>query len=126
MASQEAAVVVTEIENSLSAHIPGVRATAELSKLTQYEVVTLYGLEQGDWYWFNRLINQSGIPHVGTLLLDAVLEYCRERNYSILNQVNAYGDVSQHDLEDWYIRKGFTPVDSNKYGNALLKWVPSG
>ncbi len=122
MVSQGQEVVVTEIGNSISAHIPDVRATAELSKLTQYEAITLYGLGQGEWYWFNRLINQSGIPRMGTLLLDAVLEYCKKRSYSILNQVNAYGDIGQKELEDWYIRKGFTPVDYGKYKNALLKW----
>ena len=116
-------VTIVEVGDSISAHIPDIRATAELSKLTQYEYETLYGLTSGTWFWFNRLINQSGIPNLGTLILDKVLEYCQGKNYSILNQVSAYGGLSQKDLEDWYIRKGFTPVDYKKYGNALLKWV---
>lgn len=116
-------VVITEIEGNITAHIPGVRAVAELSKLDQYGV-TLYGLGPSNWLWFNRLINQSGIPRVGTLLLDEVLRYCGEKDYSIVNQVSAYGAVSQRELEDWYIRKGFTPVDYKKHGNTLLKWTP--
>jgi len=102
----------------------GIRATAELTKLAQSEAA-VFGLESDTWLWFNRLINQSGIPRVGTLLLDGVLKYCGEKNYSIVNQVNAYGTISQKELEDWYIRKGFTPVDYKKHGNALLKWVPN-
>lgn len=116
-------VVVTEVEENITAHMPGIRATAELTRLSPSEAAS-FGLEANNWLWFNRLINQSGIPRVGTLLLDGVLGYCKEKNYSIVNQVNAYGAVSQQDLESWYIRKGFTPVDYKKYGNTLLKWAP--
>lgn len=116
-------VVITEIMGNITAHIPDVRATAELSSIANHEVI-MFGLVPNNWFFFNRLINQSGIPHIGTLLLDEVLKYCSEKNYSILNQVNAYGDISQKELEDWYMRKGFTPVDYKKYGNALLKWLP--
>ena len=116
-------VTITEYMDNITAHIPGIRETAELSQLGQLGT-EIYGLEPKHWLWFNRLINQSGIPHVGTLLLDKVLEYCKEKNYSIANQVSAYGDISQQDLENWYIRKGFVPVDYSKYGNAFLKWVP--
>lgn len=69
-------VVITEIEGNIAAHIPGVRATAELSSLANHEVI-IFGLEPNKWYWFNRLINQSGIPRIGTLLLDEVLKYCK-------------------------------------------------
>lgn len=116
-------VIITEIEGNITAHIPDVRAVAELSSLDKSEAI-MFGLEPNIWYWFNRLINQSGIPRIGTLLLDEVLKYCKEKEYSILNQVNAYGDISQQELEDWYIRKGFAPVNYEKYGNALLKWLP--
>lgn len=116
-------VVITEIEGSITAHIPDIRATAELSSLANSEVI-MFGLEPNKWYWFNRLINQSGIPRIGGLLLDGVLRYCKEKDYLILNQVNAYGDISQRELEDWYIRKGFTPVNYEKHGNTLLKWLP--
>ncbi len=116
-------VEITELGNGITAHIPGLMARAELSRLDESGVAT-YGLEPDSWFWFNRLINQSEYPHIGTLLLDEVLGYFRRKNYSIVNQVNAYGDISQKDLEDWYIRKGFTPVDYGKHGNALLKWVP--
>ena len=119
--SQE--VTITEIADNITAHIPDVRATAELTRLNNSEAIS-FGLEPNNWFWFNRLINQSGEPGIGTLLLDKVLEYCSVKNYLIVNQVNAYGDVSQKELEDWYIRKGFTPVNYDKYGNALLKWLP--
>jgi len=118
-------VVVTEVEGNITARIPGVRAVAELTRLTPSEAAT-FGLEPDSWLWFNRLINQSGMPRIGTLLLDEVMRYCGERGYSIANQVNAYGDISQEELEDWYIRKGFSPVDYGKYGNAFLKWSPEG
>lgn len=114
---------VTEYMDNVTVHIPGVRATAELSKLGRSGAET-FGLEPNEWLWFNRLINQSGIPRVGTLLLDKVLEYCEEKNYPIANQVSAYGDINQQELENWYIRKGFVPVDYKKYGNSFLKWVP--
>ncbi len=114
-------VKIVELEGNITAHISGVRATAELTRLGESGTAA-FGLEPDTWFWFNRLINQSGEPNIGTLLLDKVLEYCREKDYSIANQVSAYGDISQKDLEDWYIRKGFTPVDYKKYGNAFLKW----
>ncbi len=114
-------VVITEIGGNITAHMSGIRATAELSRLLAPEAVS-FDLEPDNWLWFNRLINQSGIPRVGSLLLDRVLEYCGEKSYSIVNQVSAYGAISQKELEDWYIRKGFSPVDYKKYGNTLLKW----
>lgn len=117
------APTVSEIYGNITVSIPGVRAAAELSVLDP-SGAALYGVDPDNWLWFNRLINQSGIPRVGTLLLDAVLNYCREKNYSIINQVSAYGDVKQRELEGWYIRKGFSPVNYKKYGNALLKWTP--
>lgn len=116
-------VVIIEIGDSITAYIKDVRATAELSRLNNSEAIG-FGLEPNNWFWFNRLINQSGKPRIGTLLLDEVLKYCSGKSYSILNQVNAYGDISQKELEDWYIRKGFTIVNYEKYGNALLKWLP--
>lgn len=116
-------VTIVEIEGNITAHIPDVRATAELTSLPPHEAIML-GLEPNHWLFFNRLINQSGIPRIGTLLLDEVLKYCKEKKYSIVNQVNAYGDISQSELEDWYMRKGFIPVDYKKYGNSVLKWLP--
>jgi len=116
-------VKITEIEGNVTAYIPGMRVRGELSRIDQATATDL-GLEPDNWLWFNRLISQSEIPRAGTKTLEKILEYCKEKNYSIVNQVNAYGDISQEDLENWYIRKGFTPVDYEKYGNTLLKWVP--
>lgn len=114
---------VSEVQDNITVRIPGIRAAAELSVLEPY-FVTTYDLPEGNWFWFNRLINQSGIPHIGTLLLDTVLNYFRENDYSILNSVHAYGRIKQKELENWYLSKGFVPVDRKKYGNALLKWRP--
>ncbi len=116
-------VTVAEYSGNITVHIQGIRASASLSKLGESGAET-FGLEPDNWLWFNRLINQSEILGIGTMLLDKVLEYCQEKGYSIANQVSAYGDLSQRDLEDWYIRKGFIPVNASKYGNAFLKWVP--
>lgn len=117
------APTVSEIYGNITVSMLGVRAVAELSVLDP-SGAALYGVDPDNWLWFNRLINQSGIPRVGSLLLDAVLNYCKEKSYSILNQVSAYGNVKQKELEGWYIRKGFSPVNYKKYGNALLKWTP--
>ncbi len=118
-------VIVAEYGDNINMHIQGIRASASLSKLGESGAEE-FGLEPDNWLWFNRLINQSGLPGIGTVLLDKVLEYCQEKGYSIANQVSAYGDLSQRNLEDWYIRKGFTPIDADKYGKAFLKWVPVG
>ena len=101
------------------------RASATLSWLDPDELLPGLDLGPGKWLWFNRLINQSGKPRLGTLLLDAVLAHCEKNHYSILNEVNAYGALSQKDLEKWYMSKGFKPVDYKKYGNKLLVWRPT-
>ncbi len=103
--------------------IRGLRATAELTSIeslgdSRLECVLPDGYK---WLWFNRLINQSGQRGIGGVLLDAVLEYARKENLGILNQVNAYGDIKQSDLEVWYIKKGFQTTGVEN----LLIWLPN-
>lgn len=118
-------VTITEYVGRISAVIPGERASADLSSI-EPELLISFGIDRiaKGWYFFNRLINQSGKPGLGTLLLDRVLAFCKEHNYSILNQVSAYGNLSQAELERWYISKGFKPVNYKMYKNSVLKWEP--
>ena len=116
-------IQVTETPYGLSLFIPGERASADLSWIDP-EGLFYYNLPPGKWLFFNRLINFSGKPGLGTQLIDELLSICRKKGYSILNQVSAYGRLNQKQLEKWYISKGFIPVDYGKYGNKLLKWEP--
>jgi len=116
--------ILVETENGLQVSIPEERASATLSWLEPEFLFPGTSLEPGKWLWFNRIINQSGKPYLGTILLDAVLSHCKKNRYSILNEVSAYGALSQKDLENWYISKGFRPLDYKKYGNKLLIWRP--
>jgi len=119
-------IIITDQEDLLTVRIPGKRAVAELtpfvSSLPPWED---FSLPEGKWFWFNRLINQSGEPGLGGKLLDRLLEYCQEKGYSIFNTVNAYGKFSQHYLERWYIKKGFRPLDYKTYRNGVLIWRPA-
>lgn len=112
-------VDLTEIEGNIHAQIPGERASADLSKMDP-EMIAIFNLPPGKWYWFNRIINQSGKPRLGSLLLDEVLSYCKTKGYKILNQVNPYGALSQSELEKWYMSRGFVPLDYKKYKNSVL------
>ena len=114
-----------ESENGLQVFFAGERASATLSWLDPDLLFPGVDLGPGKWLWFNRLINQSGKPRLGTMLLDAVLAHCEKNHYSILNEVSAYGALSQRDLEDWYMSKGFKPVDYKQYKNKLLVWRPT-
>lgn len=118
-------VTITESDGHISAFIPGERASADLSAI-EPELLINFGIGRiaKGWYFFNRLINQSGKQGLGTLILDKVLAYCQEHGYSILNQVNAYGNLNQAQLERWYISKGFKPVNYKMYKNSVLKWEP--
>jgi len=113
--------VVTGLAGHISAYIPSERASADLSEI-EPEMVPELGLPPGKWYWFNRIINQSGKPHLGSLLLDEVLSYCKDKNYRILNQVQPYGKLTRSELERWYLSRGFVPLDYKKYGYSLLVW----
>lgn len=114
-----------EIDNSIMARVPGELASADLSRIDPSLAID-FNLEPGEWFFFNRLINQSGKPGLGTKMLNKILTHCQKNRYSILNQVNAYGQIKQKNLEKWYMSKGFTPLNYKKYKNSALIWRPIG
>ena len=116
-------IELIEISNGLTIYIPEERASATLTRM-DYEIYKHWKLEPGEWFFFNRLINQSGKPGLGSKMLNKILAYCQEHKYSILNTVNAYGSIKQKDLEHWYISKGFSPLNPKMFKNSVLIWRP--
>ena len=116
-------IEVFETPNGISIHIPGERASATLTRMDSFPIKE-YNLGPGEWFFFNRLINQSGKPGLGTQMLRKILTHCQENKYSILNTVNAYGQIKQKDLEKWYISKGFVPLNYREFRNSVLIWRP--
>jgi len=115
-------VVVLESPESITVTIRGKRVRAEISPL-----IAGFGeldLPSGKWWFFNRLINETGEKGLGGVVLDELLKYCQDKGYSILNTVNAYGGMPQKVLENWYISKGFKAFDHKRFKNTLLIWVP--
>jgi hypothetical protein len=117
--------MITEKDGLITASEEGKRAVAELTRMN--------GLSDADgndensfwedkWYFFKILVNQSGEKGLGTRLLDEVLEYCKQKKYSIFHIVNAYGGYGQQETEDWFMSKGFKPLNYDKYKNGILIW----
>lgn len=65
--------------------------------------------------FFNRLNVPSQLRGrgLGSLLLDSMLSFCSERNLLILNSPNAYGDMSQDELVDFYERHGMVKASQD-------------
>lgn len=121
--------MITEKNGQITAFEEGKRGVAELTRLDS--LPDLDGIEENsfwedNWFFFKQLVNQSGEKGLGTTLLDEVLEYCRQKKYSILHTVHAYGGYGQKETEDWFISKGFKPLNTNKYKNRVLIWRPRG
>lgn len=92
--TDESTIEIFEVNDNIVVRVPGLRASADLSKLDP-ALIEDFNLGSGEWFWFNRIINQSGRPGLGNKMLDKILAYCQSENYSILNQVNAYGPLNQ-------------------------------
>jgi hypothetical protein len=121
--------MITEKDGLITAFEEGKSGVAELSRLQS--LADLDGVDEnsfweGHWFFFKRLVNQSGEKGLGTNLLVEVLAYCGQKKYSILHTVNAYGGYGQKETEDWFISKGFKPLNVNKYKNNVLIWRPQG
>ena len=117
--------MIKEEDGVITAFEEGKRAIAELTKMNS--LADLDGIAENSfwedkWFFFKRLVNQTDERGLGTKLLNEVLEYCRQNKYSILNTVNAYGGFKQKETEDWFISKGFKPLNYNKYKNSVLIW----
>ena len=93
-------------------------STAEATLVTDYcpEV-------KGEVYFFNRLVTRNPGKGGGTKVLNQLLAYIDSVGVPLLNQVSAYGNLSQKDLEAYYKRHGFTRV-SDTYGDELLIYYP--
>jgi hypothetical protein len=119
--------MITEKDGVISAFTEGKNASAELTRLNS--LADLDGIAENSfwenkWYFFKRLVNQSTEKGLGAPLLDEVLAYCRKNRYSILHTVKAYGGYGQKETEDWFISKGFAPLNYPKYKNTILIWRP--
>jgi hypothetical protein len=117
--------MITERDGVITAFEEGKRAVAELTKMNA--LADADGKDENSfwedkWFFFKILVNQSGEKGLGTKLLDEVLEYCKQKKYSILHVVNAYGGYGQKETEDWFISKGFKPLNCDKYNNGVLIW----
>lgn len=62
-----------------------------------------------DIYYFNRIFVPEGLRGygIGTLLLDELLSQILLRNVALACDINPYGDMSEAELFDWYVRHGF-------------------
>ena len=67
-------------------------------------------------YFFNRLNVPEKMRNqgLGALLLKEVLDFVASENGILVNTVNAYGDLSQKELINWYEKHGMTV--GNKQG----------
>ena len=119
--------MITERNGTITAFEEGKRVVAELTKMNTQRVMDgIIGgtLWERDWFFFTRLVNQSGEKGLGSKILDEVLEYCKQKKYSIFHIVRAYGGYGQKETEDWFISKGFKPLDYDKYKNRILVLIP--
>jgi len=78
----------------------------------------------GRAFFFNRLI--AGIPGKGggTAVLKKALEHSDKTDTPIINQVNAYGNLSQTQLVAYYKKHGFSRIAA-KYGDDGLVYWPN-
>ncbi len=116
-------VMITERDGVITAFTEGKRATAELTRmkgLSDADGIAENSYWEDEWFFLRTLVNQSGEKGLGTRLLDEVLDYCRQKKYSVLHIVHAYGGYRQKETEDWFISKGFKPLNYEKYNNGVL------
>jgi hypothetical protein len=119
--------MIKEQDGIITAFEEGKKASAELTKINSLgdlDGIAENSFWEDKWFFFKKLLNQSGEKGLGTTLLDEVLEYCRKKQYSILHTVKAYGGYGQKETEEWFISKGFKPLNYNKYKNTVLIWRP--
>jgi hypothetical protein len=117
------AVVISETTDGISAYVPGQRASASLMFIGREDFGEVK-LPPGQWLFWNRLINQSGIGGLGTLIFNEVVEYCKRRKYSILSEISPYGRMTKPKLIQLHMSKGFVYVNKREYGITLLMLTP--
>ena len=95
------------------------RSTAEASLMDD---ASMYGVP-GEVYYFNRLKSNKPGQGGGTKVLRELLEHSNKTGVPILNEVNAYGNLSQEELVGYYKKHGFVPV-GEEFGDDLLIYRP--
>ena len=80
----------------------------------------------GKVYFFNRLLSGKPGQGGGTIVLKQLLEYIDKIGIPLLDQVNAYGNLSQKQLILYYKKFGFVPFNKKKYGDNVLIYYPKG
>ena len=69
---------------------------------------TLTRVKEHVWY-FNRLFVHKELrgKEIGTALVEKVVNFCKTNNVSLINDINAYGDLDLKQLKQFYIKNGF-------------------
>ena len=96
------------------------RSTAEASLMPD---ASMYGVE-GEVYYFNRLKSNNPGKGGGSKVLNQLIEHSEAAGVPILNEVNAYGNLSQEELVRFYKARGFKPV-GEEFGDDLLIYTPT-
>lgn len=65
----------------------------------------------GGCAFFNRLLSNKPHEGIGGDLVDLLLEHCTVNDITMICQVNAYGELTQEQLTEFYIRHGFEPIN---------------
>ena len=92
-------------------------AQAELSKMDDDIVSRAIKTTKTNWMFFNRLIVPVPLRGKGysTALLKRLRQLVKERKFNVINTANAYGDMTQQDLESLYEKHGFVRVFDNVF-----------
>lgn len=67
-------------------------------------------------YGFYSRLNVPNVMRgkgIATKLLNETLNYCCENKILLINQVNAYGDMSEKDLLNFYEKNGMVLIEEN-------------
>jgi len=116
--------IAEDLPESKSFGDPETRSTADLSLLESGDEFAP-GIESGPVYFFNRLKVGDPGKGIGTKLLKQVTAFADKTGVPILNHVSAYGNLSQEQPVDYYLRNGFERVDLPEFkGEDLLIYRP--
>lgn len=72
--------------------------------------------------FFNRLFSRDRNKGIGRDLVELLLKECDKNNIVMICEVNAYGDLKQNQLREFYKRHGF--VETFEYCSNGLIYYP--
>ena len=83
-------------------------------EMAYFEDLLLKKPDQNDHFFFNRLLIFRAFRNrgLGGILLDNILQKANDTKISIINSVNAYGELSKEDTILFYKRHGFEELPS--------------